>query len=137
MVSSGCLRSTQPRQVRGELRIRHANHIGSGDLDAVPRPQTNNREGHHEPVVAGRVSRAASGAATTHHEAIRALVGYDFLYWSSAMRPGEQIDRTVDLSFVPNAPAGLTATGQNRPMPPLKSTGYWAQGLHLGLELVW
>lgn len=82
------------------------------------------------------VPEASFGVGYFLTPSLRATLGYDFLYWSSVLRPGEQIDRTVDLSFVPNT-TGFTATGQQRPLPNLKPSGYWAQGLHIGLELAW
>src|SRR5205823_3226983 len=40
---------------------------------------------------------------------LRAFCGYNFLYWSSVVRPGDQIDRGLDITRPPNF-AGL----QNR-----------------------
>ncbi len=47
----------------------------------------------------------------------RIFGGYDFLYWSSVVRPGQQIDRTLDETQIPNfEPAGtVPSAGQNRP----------------------
>ena len=63
--------------------------------------------------------------------------GYNFLYWSSVIRPGDQIDRVVDLTFVPNPPVGVAFSGQNRPQPLLRQTDFWAQGIQFGLEGRW
>ena len=52
---------------------------------------------------------------------LRAYVGYNFLYWTNVIRPGDQIDHVVDLSFVPNSPA-LPPSGQLRPAPLFKQT---------------
>jgi hypothetical protein len=68
--------------------------------------------------------------------ALRAYVGYNFLYWSNVLRPGEQIDRVVDLSFVPSA-QGFQFSGQARPQPTFRQSDLWAQGLQFGLELRW
>jgi hypothetical protein len=68
---------------------------------------------------------------------VRAYVGYNFLYWSNLLRPGDQIDRTVDLTFVPNPPAGVRPSGQIRPTVPFIRSDFWAQGVQLGLELRW
>jgi len=67
---------------------------------------------------------------------VRAYVGYNFLYWTNVIRPGEQIDRVVDLTFVPNAP-GAPFSGVNRPQPLFQQSDFWAQGLQLGVELRW
>lgn len=68
---------------------------------------------------------------------VRALVGYNFLYWSSVLRPGQQIDRVIDVSQVPNAPAGIAPTGQQRPGVLFDDSGLWVQGVNLGLEFRW
>ena len=64
----------------------------------------------------------------------RAFAGYDFLFWSNVARPGDQVSRTVDVTTIPTA--GLfdpTAHGATAPVP-IKSSGYWAQGLNFGME---
>jgi hypothetical protein len=68
--------------------------------------------------------------------ALKAYVGYNFLYWSNVIRPGDQIDRVVDLTFVPNAPA-VPPSGQLRPAPLFKQTGLWVTGLQFGVEWRW
>ena len=68
----------------------------------------------------------------------RAFVGYNFLYWSSVVRPGDQIDTVLDISKIPNfivnPPATAAPTGQNRPAVLFKESDFWAQGLTVGLE---
>ena len=51
---------------------------------------------------------------------MRGTIGYDFIYLSSVLRPGNQIDNTYD--------------GVVHPLVPLKTSGYWTQGLNLGLQ---
>ena len=51
---------------------------------------------------------------------IRAQIGYDFLYLSSVVRPGNQIDNTYD--------------GMTHPLVPMTSSSFWAQGLTLSLQ---
>lgn len=51
---------------------------------------------------------------------IRAQIGYDFLYMSSVVRPGNQIDNSYD--------------GVTHPLVPMTSSSFWAQGLTLGLR---
>lgn len=67
---------------------------------------------------------------------LRTYIGYNLIYWSDVVRPGEQIDRTVDLSFVPNAPA-VPFSGQARPRPLFESSDLWIQGINFGMELRW
>ncbi|HET6575184.1 MAG TPA: BBP7 family outer membrane beta-barrel protein [Fimbriiglobus sp.] len=64
----------------------------------------------------------------------RFYVGYNFLYLSEAVRPGDQVDPTVDPSQVPllgRSDGGVVAA---RPAPVLESTDFWVQGLIFGLE---
>ncbi len=76
------------------------------------------------------------GYQVTDH--IRIFGGWNFLYWSSVLRPGDQIDRNLDVTQIPNFNVpGVQPTGLNRPTPLLKDTDFWAQGLNLGLELRW
>jgi hypothetical protein len=70
---------------------------------------------------------------------LKAYAGYNFLYWSNVIRPGDQIDRVVDLTFVPNTPMmnPPTFSGQFRPQPLFRQTDFWAQGIQFGLETRW
>ena len=58
---------------------------------------------------------------------LRGFIGYSFLYWSNVVRPGQQIDRNVDLTFIPNSPPGIPPSGQparhSRPTERLLGTG--------------
>jgi hypothetical protein len=63
----------------------------------------------------------------------RVTIGYDFLYWSRVLRPGEQIDLTVDSRQVPTDPAFKAGTTAGPPRPLANRTDFWAQGLTLGL----
>jgi hypothetical protein len=63
---------------------------------------------------------------------LRAFVGYDFLYWSSVARLGDQIDRTVNSTQI--APRTGPFTGPARPAFEFKNTDYWAHGVNFGVE---
>jgi hypothetical protein len=65
----------------------------------------------------------------------RFFVGYTFVYLSDVTRPGDQIDRVVNVSQVPLAnPAGGPLTGVPRPEAPMHSSDFWTHGLSLGME---
>jgi hypothetical protein len=51
---------------------------------------------------------------------VRAQIGYDFLYLSRVVRPGNQIDNTYD--------------GVLHPLVPMTNSSFWAQGLSLGVQ---
>jgi len=69
----------------------------------------------------------------------RAFVGYDITYWDEVVRPGDQINRRVNLSQ--NAvldPNGLgRLVGPAQPAPLFTRSGFWAQGLNFGLEFLY
>lgn len=68
---------------------------------------------------------------------LKLYVGYNFLYWTNVIRPGDQIDRVVDVSFVPNPPIGVPPSGQNRPLPTFKQSDLAVNGIQFGLEFRW
>jgi hypothetical protein len=64
----------------------------------------------------------------------RVYIGYQFLYLSSAVRPGEQIDRMLNPAQIAAwNPAG-SFFAQDRPRVPFARSDYWLQGLTIGLE---
>jgi len=64
----------------------------------------------------------------------RFLVGYTFMYWNNVVRAGEQIDTTINTDLLPDP---IATTGPQRPEFNFVDTGFWAQGLSLGLEYRW
>jgi hypothetical protein len=72
------------------------------------------------------------GYQVTEH--LRAFVGYSFLYWSNVVRPGDQIDRAVNPTQLPVSAAAPLLTGPARPVPLLRDTDFWAQGISFGVE---
>lgn len=67
-------------------------------------------------------------------EKVRAVVGYSFVYLSEVVRPGEQIDRSLNISQIPSMTAGAAFSGPRRPAFRNDSTDFWAQGVSLGIE---
>jgi hypothetical protein len=77
------------------------------------------------------------GYQLTSH--LRVFVGYNFLYLSNALRPGDVIDPVVDPARVPNflATPATPIPGQPRPAPQFRSAGFYAQGISFGLRYDW
>jgi hypothetical protein len=50
------------------------------------------------------------------------------------VRPGDQIDRGLDVTRIPNFGVPANPLPQPRPAVPFKETDYWAQGINIGLE---
>lgn len=70
---------------------------------------------------------------------INIFVGYSVLYLSNVIRPGDQIDRSIDVT---QAPFGLgntvnlpPVTGVQHPTPLFRQTDFWAQGVNVGFEI--
>ncbi|MGL6096935.1 MAG: BBP7 family outer membrane beta-barrel protein, partial [Fimbriiglobus sp.] len=70
------------------------------------------------------------------HDRSRLYFGYNFLYLSDVVRPGDQVDRAVDPAAVPAFGRGAPASAGygDRPQPLLTATDFWVQGLLFGLE---
>jgi hypothetical protein len=64
----------------------------------------------------------------------RLVVGYNFLYWSSVARPGDQIDRVLNEGQIPNAPPPDHPSSLARPAAVVRGTDFWAQGVSFGVE---
>ena len=67
---------------------------------------------------------------------VRLFAGYNFLLWTNVIRPGDQIDRVVDLTFVPNSPAA-PFSGQMRPRPLFAQRDLVINGIQFGLDWRW
>ncbi len=67
-------------------------------------------------------------------ENLRLYVGYDFLYLSNVVRPGEQIDTRVNQTFRPvNGQIAGAGTGAPLPAVLFRTSDFWTQGLNFGL----
>lgn len=62
--------------------------------------------------------RLNAGYQITPH--IRATLGYDLMFLTNVLRPGNQIDNTYD--------------GVVHPLVPMKTSTYWTQGMNIGLQ---
>ncbi|MFO0936935.1 MAG: BBP7 family outer membrane beta-barrel protein [Gemmataceae bacterium] len=62
------------------------------------------------------------------------FIGYNFIYLSDAVRPGDQIDRTVAINSIPMAVNGVPTNLGLRPEPMFKRTDFWVQGITLGFD---
>jgi hypothetical protein len=76
------------------------------------------------------------GYQVTPH--MRVFVGYNFLYLSSAVRPGEVIDTRIDAARVPNlVPGAAPLPGLPQPQPRMSTSGFAVQGISFGLVYRW
>ncbi|MFO0925570.1 MAG: BBP7 family outer membrane beta-barrel protein [Gemmataceae bacterium] len=65
----------------------------------------------------------------------RIFAGYNFLYWNSVVRPGDQINTNVNASYLPNSP--VPPNGAAEPAPLFRRSELWAHGVSLGMEFRW
>jgi hypothetical protein len=63
---------------------------------------------------------------------LRATVGYDFLYYSNVVRPGDQLDRNLPKGQV--FQQGGTAISSSSPAALFNTTDFFAHGLSFGLD---
>lgn len=61
---------------------------------------------------------------------MRWTLGYDVMYWSQVVRPGDQIDLFVN----PTQASGQHLQGTPGPLFPFKETDLWIQGISTGFE---
>jgi hypothetical protein len=71
------------------------------------------------------------GYQFTNH--LRAFVGYNFLYWSNVVRPGNQIDLVVNPNLIPPSTPG----GPQRPTFNFHGSDFWVQGIQFGIDFRW
>jgi hypothetical protein len=67
-------------------------------------------------------------------------LGLSILYWNKLLRAEDQVDRSLDITQIPNfpIPAGTTATGLGRPGVSFSSnTGLLVLGTSFGVEVRW
>jgi hypothetical protein len=74
-------------------------------------------------------------------EHVRLGLGYSFLYWSNVVRPGDQIDRSIDFTKVPSfqplpqpLPPGFNTGPLGHPAVLFKESDFFAHGLNFTLE---
>jgi hypothetical protein len=103
--------------------------VSPGGLLAVP---TNSGHFTRSPFAVVPELGVQLGYQLSRH--VRFFAGYTFLYWSTVVRPGNQIDRVLNPMQVPVVgPPGLL-TGPARPAFSFHESDFWAQGGNFGLE---
>ena len=88
------------------------------------------RHSHDEFAVVPQVQVKAGYAILPH---LTATVGYDFLFWNQVVRPGSQIDHSVNLSQSMTQGGG-TLIGPATPAPLFNRSDFFAHGVSFGIE---
>jgi Putative beta barrel porin-7 (BBP7) len=60
--------------------------------------------------------------------------GYDFLYWASVMRAGDQLDHVIDTRQLPSSGNFVSGAPGFRPISPLRDSAFWAHGVSVGVQ---
>src|SRR5262249_48659808 len=81
------------------------------------------------------ISEAGLGVTYSITHRIQAGVGSNFLYWSSVVRPGDQIDRNVNITRAALPLIGSTPTGPVAPLPRFDRDDFFAHGVSFTLGL--
>jgi hypothetical protein len=115
--------------VTGSTRINGGSTPGSFPGGLLT--QTSNI-GRHTRDVFGVVPEVGVNVGYQFTDHLRAFIGYNFIYWSSVVRPGSQIDQRVNAALIPPPVAGPGAA--QLPAFAFHGTDFWAQGLTLGVE---
>ncbi len=63
---------------------------------------------------------------------LRLIGGYSFMYWSSVVLAGDQIDTSLNLTQVPGP-----IIGGGSPQSKFQRTDFWVQGISLGADYRW
>jgi hypothetical protein len=69
---------------------------------------------------------------TTH---LTVSFGYNVLYISDVVRPGDQLGSAINPAFVPTSSNFGSRIGSALPQVPFKQSDFWANGLNLGLTV--
>lgn len=66
----------------------------------------------------------------------RVYAGYNAVYWTNVLRPGDQISRGVNPGFVPSSVNfGTGVPSLNVPQPRFGNSDFWAQGVTFGMAV--
>jgi hypothetical protein len=103
----------------------------SGGLFGAP---TDNGEHHRNRVCVVPEINVKLGYAVTHN--LRAFVGYDFLYISDVVRPGDQVSLSTTNTTI-TVGGQTTNINVNQPTFRFRDTDMWINGINFGIELVY
>lgn len=65
---------------------------------------------------------------------LQVFMAYNFLYLSQVLRPGDQVNIFLNDALSPASPRFGQLQGLVQPVPPLKLSDFWAQGISFGLS---
>lgn len=70
------------------------------------------------------------------NEAVRVAAGYSIIWWTNVARPGDQIDRVVNPTYLPTTrDFSVTPFGEIRPQVTGNQSDFWVHGVNFSLEI--
>jgi hypothetical protein len=93
--------------------------------------------GRHNRDEFGFITDVGLKAGYQINDQLRVFVGYEFMYWNSVLRPGDQVDTVVNVNLVPNfvnPPLQGPNANVQRPAVLFRTSDFWVQGMRFGLE---
>jgi hypothetical protein len=119
-------------------------HLGIGGTTTVTRPAgfSPDRGLFSQPTNVGRFSRHELAVVPELTvtlglqvcPGVRAYAGYNVIYWSDVLAPADLIDPRVSVQPVGSRGSSPPQLGKSLPLPILKNTDFWAQGVVVGME---
>jgi len=103
------------------------------DLDGNTVTVGNLGEQRYNPFIVMPELGVQFGVQVTSHA--RVYLGYEWLYINNVIRPGSQIDPSINPRYVPSNPAFGTLAGPNAPNMPRATTDFVAHGISAGFEI--
>jgi hypothetical protein len=67
------------------------------------------------------------------HRSVRLFAGYSVFYWSSVVRPANQVTNVVDSRQAPTDFGFVPGFRGSMPIQPMSRTDFWAQGFNFGI----
>jgi hypothetical protein len=93
--------------------------------------------GHHSKEKFAVLAEVSANVHVPLGQHLSFFAGYNLIFWDRVLRVGEQIDRALDVSQIPNFPTPTPSTGQLRPTPLFVQSDFWLQGVNVGVEFSW
>lgn len=109
-------------------------YYGAGQSGGIFSQPTNS--GEHTQVCFEALPAATLRFGVNLLRDLRLSFGYDFLFLSNVLRPGDQIDSAINETQAGAASGGKppVLTGPARPRLLMHQATYWAQGINAGIE---
>jgi hypothetical protein len=97
----------------------------------------NSNIGHYEKNTFAVVPEGTFNIGYNVTQRCRLFVGYNVLWISSVLRPGDQINTNLDVNRIPGFPTTTSTLSSVTPYPSLHDRSFYAQGVNFGVMFHW